>query len=179
MCRQTGTSCRSRRLGLFAAACFFLTTAHAAAQDAPKADLSVGYQFTHLNGSNGVDGTNIPAGWTASITGRLNPFLNVVGEVNGAYKDGGKLHHYLGGLRFGGGPSRGTNYIVVFGQVLAGLSSSAGKTGFVIQPGIGLDIHGSGKVGGRVNVDYLTDRHDGFTGKGVRVAAGVVVNLGK
>jgi hypothetical protein len=179
MCKEIGSGCRSKRLALFVAAFLFLTTAHAAAQDAPKADLSVGYQFTHLNGSNGLYGTNLPAGWTASVTGRLTPLLNVVGEMNGAYKDGTKLHNFLSGVRFGGGPSSGTNYIVVFGQALAGLSTSGGKTGFVIQPGIGLAIHGSGKVGGRVNVDYSMDRHDRSTQKGVRVAAGVVFNFGR
>ena len=179
MFTEIGSLRRLWSFSLFASAFFFLTTAHAAAQDAPKVDLSVGYQFTHLNGSNGVGGTNIPAGWTASVTGRINPFVNVVGEVNGAYKDGVKLHRYLGGLRFGGGPSTGTNYIVVFGQALAGVSKSAATTGFTIQPGLGLDIHGSGKVGGRINVDYLLDRHDGITDKGLRVAAGVVINLGR
>ena len=67
---------------------FLLAAATSAdAQGTTPIDISAGYQFSRFNGSGETDGTSVPQGWTASVTGHFHPALNLVGEVNGAYKD--------------------------------------------------------------------------------------------
>ena len=65
----------------------------------------------------------------------------------------------------------------MFGQFLIGASRFAGSNAFVMQPGAGLDIRGTGRVSTRVNVDYLVERGEGETTKGFRVAAGLVFDI--
>jgi hypothetical protein len=147
------------------------------AQGSTPVDVSVGYQFTRALASDGNDGANVPTGWTASVTGHFSPAVNLVGEVNGAYRDGTTRHSFLGGLRVGGGRSPATNEAVVFGQFLVGASHRSGQNGLVLQPGAGLDIRGSSRLSTRLNVDYLFDRAGGETTHGFRIAAGLVFDL--
>ena len=145
--RVETTSMRIRKALVLVATTFVLAAATSAdAQGTAPIDISAGYQFTRFNGSGETDGTSVPQGWTASVTGHFSPALNLVGEVNGAYKDDRKRHSFLGGLRVGGGRSPATNEAVVFGQFLIGASRFAGSNAFVMQPGAGLDIRGTGRV---------------------------------
>jgi hypothetical protein len=163
---------------LLAGAAILLTAARPAeAQSSTPIDVSAGYQFTHVNASDGSEGANVPKGWTASVTGHLHPAVNIVGEVNGAYKDGVKRHSFLAGIRTGGGRSPATNEAVVFGQFLVGASRISGENALVLQPGIGLDIRGTSRFSTRLNVDYLIERADGANTNGFRIAAGLVFDL--
>jgi hypothetical protein len=168
---------RSTVIAVGGSVLLLMATAPAVAQSTTPVDVSAGYQFTRFAGSDGDDGTSVPAGWTASITSHFSPWVNVVGEVNGAYKDGGKRHSFLAGIRTGGGRSGATREAVVFGQFLVGLGRSSGENSLVLQPGVGLDIRGTSRISTRVNVDYLFDRADGDTTNGFRVAAGLVYDL--
>src|SRR5690349_5406229 len=61
-----------------------LIAAPAAAQE-HKAELSAGYQYTHIS-ADGGDGLNMPGGWYVDVAGAVKPMFQVVGEVSGAYK---------------------------------------------------------------------------------------------
>ena len=111
------------------------------------------------------------------MTGHLHPAVNIVGEVNGAYKSGVKRHSFLAGIRAGGGRSPATNEAVVFGQFLVGTGRTSGENALVLQPGIGLDIRGRSRFSTRLNVDYLIERADGANTNGFRIAAGLVFDL--
>jgi len=170
---------RARIVGiiLVGSAILFAGSVPAVAQNATQTDVSVGYQFTRLLGADAYDGTNVPKGWTASVTTHVKPALNVVGEINGAYRDGAKQHNILGGVRVGGGRGGNTREAVVFGQFLAGVRHSTDRNDLLLQPGAGLDIRGTSRVSTRFNFDYLIGRSDGVTDKGFRFAAGLVFDL--
>ena len=65
----------------------------------------------------------------------------------------------------------------MFGQFLVGVGRSSGDNALLIQPGAGLDIRGAGRLGTRLNFDYMLARSDGATNKGFRIAAGLVFDL--
>jgi hypothetical protein len=57
----------------------------AVAQEAPKAELFGGYQYTRLNPNGAGTGFNFN-GWNASLTGNANRWLGVTGDFSGIYK---------------------------------------------------------------------------------------------
>ena len=61
---------------------FWLASLSAVAQDFPKAEIFGGYQLTRL------DGTTLN-GWNAALTGNLNHWFGVTGDLSGAYKSQG------------------------------------------------------------------------------------------
>ena len=140
--------------------------APAAAQDTPKAEVSVGYNWFTAKASGDEEWEKFPKGWYADVAGNISDTLSIVGQVTGNYKtiedEDFKLtvHTFMGGLR-GGSPGR----VRGFGQVLVGGVSVKAEdelfdleeteTNFGLQIGGGVNVLGSGGVGLRVGLDYL------------------------
>jgi hypothetical protein len=137
----------------------------AAAQDTPKAEISLGYNWFAGKSSGDDEWTKFPAGWYADVAGNISDTLSLVGQVTGNYKtfeDDSKIniHSFMFGVR-GSSPGRVRGY----GQVLVGgvqvkaedefLGFDESETDFGLQVGGGVNILGSGGVGLRLGVDYL------------------------
>jgi opacity protein-like surface antigen len=157
----------------------------AAAQTAPRTEISGGYQFVTYT----VDGENesLPVGWYFDVAGNLNPLLGVVFQVGGNYKTfeesvtlgGGtfaaeadlKIHNFLAGLRVN---ARGNSAFVPYGQVLIGgvnssveltttstipgvpaFSEEDSATNFALELGGGVNFGLAESAGIRFGVDYL------------------------
>jgi hypothetical protein len=143
--------------------------APAAAQDTPKAEVSVGYNWLTAkeSGDDDIDDEweKFPKGFYFDIAGNVSDTLSVVGQFTGNYKtfdDDSKLNiqTFMGGVR-GSSPGR----VRGFGQVLVGgiavkaedefLGFDESETNFGLQIGGGVNVLGSGGVGLRVGLDYL------------------------
>jgi hypothetical protein len=93
---------------------------------------------------------------------------------------------FEGGVRFSGGSRYGVS-TRAFGQVLAGVVrgsasenlASVGATGFVVQPGFGVDVPMTPKVDLRPQFDVLIGRISGITTKDIRFGVNVVFRLFK
>ena len=68
-------------------------SAPAMAQDAPKAEVSVGYNYLHSSGDS------MPKGWYADVTGNVTPALAVVGHQHRIAFPREPLAELLGHLR--------------------------------------------------------------------------------
>jgi hypothetical protein len=145
--------------------------APAAAQDTPRAEVSVGYNWLTAKESSDDDFDEIdewekfPKGWYFDVAGNVSDTLSVVGQATGNYKtyeDDSKIsiHTFMGGIR-GSSPGR----VRGFGQVLVGAVAvkaedeffdfEESETNFGLQIGGGVNVLGSGGVGLRVGLDYL------------------------
>jgi opacity protein-like surface antigen len=134
----------------------------AAAQDAPKFDVSGEYSF--LRDSELEQSFH---GWLLSAAGNMSSVLGIVGEVGGNYKTISVLgtdlelsvHTFMAGVRFS---SRANEKVTPFGQIVAGAARAAGSafgesesaTEFALQPGGGVDIWITPTVGIRAGADY-------------------------
>lgn len=138
----------------------------AAAQDAPKAEVSAGYSWLAAKSSGDDTWEKFPKGWYFDVAGNVTDTVSIVGQVTGNYKtiedeDGEfdiKVHTFLAGVRGGSsGRVRGFGQFLVGGVNLKGSagSFSASETDFGIQVGGGVNVMGSGNVGLRLGVDYL------------------------
>jgi hypothetical protein len=170
--------------------------APAAAQDTPKAEVSVGYNWFTAKASGDEEWEKFPKGWYADVAGNISDTLSIVGQVTGNYKtiedEDFKLsvHTFMGGLR-GSSPGRVRGY----GQVLVGGVSIKAEdelfdledteTNFGLQIGGGVNVLGSGGVGLRVGLDYLRvfSKEDGLVlggddVNGFRFNVGVTFGIG-
>jgi hypothetical protein len=170
----------------------------AAAQDTPKAEVSVGYNWFAAkqsgDGFEDSDWEKFPKGWYADVAGNVSDTLSIVGQVTGNYKsfeDDSDLnvHSFMAGIR-GSSPGR----VRGFGQVLLGgvkakvsdpLFGDFDETDFALQLGGGVNVLGSGNVGLRLGVDYLrvmaSDEGDVLAGgdlNGFRFNVGVTFGIG-
>jgi outer membrane autotransporter protein len=109
----------------------------AAAQTAPRTEISGGYQFLTFSVED-EDNESMPKGWYADVAGNLTPMIGVVFQVGGNYKTfdesvtvgGGtftasadlKVHLFLGGVRLN---LRQNSAFVPYGQVLVGGANSS------------------------------------------------------
>jgi hypothetical protein len=179
-----------------------------AAQGYPAGNLSVSYAALKDSDVDGMFGT----GWAASVAGALTRSVELAGEVGGNYKTstapgvGAKmrldLHSFLGGARY---VARPQGRVSGFVQTLAGATRiSAGftscgsvppsicsemrqvgmaRTYFTLQPGAGVDVGMTNRVGIRVQGDYRAifagESGDSETLHEFRFAAGVVVGFGR
>ncbi len=129
----------------------------ASAQGLQDLELSAGYQFLKISNDDfdeaDVD-TSLSKGWYADLSGNLNDWLAVVGQVSGNYKSdsatvtiGGvttaaeydlSVHTFLGGARIS---SRRNPGVTPFAQVLAGLAR-AGFSGTASATSGGTPIFG-------------------------------------
>jgi hypothetical protein len=178
-------------MGMLVAAVFTLAVP-AKAQDAPKVEASVGYNYLHLDidtdDGDPEDLANFPLGWYADVAGNLTSTLGVVGQITGNYKTidfgGGfdadaKIHTFMGGVRLGGGASN----VRPFGQVLFGAAHAKtssddfdfedSSTDPALQLGAGVNVKG-GALGVRLGADYIRVFSDGEGSNLFRVAVGIV-----
>lgn len=168
----------------------------AAAQDAPKADVSGGYQYLQGKAANDEEYTKFGAGWYADVAFNVHPMFAVVADVGGNYKtetEGSEsfhlnFHEYLFGGRVG---APAGSKVVPFGQILIGAvhgRASAGTehisgTSFGFDAGAGVNVMPRGSVGLRLGIDYLhvNEQSDGdFFDSSInafRFTAGVVFGI--
>jgi hypothetical protein len=137
-----------------------------AAQDAPKAEVSVGYNWLAAKQSGEDEYTKFPKGWYADVAGNVTEMVSIVGQVTGNYKtfedDGFKIkaHTFMVGVRgSSAGKVRGFGQVLVGGAKLnaeeIGGPATASETDLAFQVGGGVSIMGNGPVGARVGLDYL------------------------
>ena len=145
------------------------TSVPALAQNAPRAEISAGYQLLGAKGD--VDET-LEKGWYADVAGNLGRVFSVVFQVSGNYKTFEetvtvgtltstvtadlKVHEFMGGIRAN---ARGSRTITPFGQFLAG------------------GVHGSADVSGSVvsggQTFFSTNSSDSGTDFGMQLGGGV------
>jgi hypothetical protein len=167
-----------------------------AAQDAPKAVISGGYNW--FTGKSSGDDTweKFPKGWYADVAGNVTEMVSIVGQVTGNYKTFEdddfklKLHTFMVGVRGSStGMVRGFGQVLIGGAKLNGTEiggpGKANETDLAYQFGGGVDIMGSGPVGFRVGLDYLRVQAKddgevlgGDSVNGFRFAVGVTFGVG-
>jgi opacity protein-like surface antigen len=147
----------------------------AAAQDAPRAEVSAGYQLLGLQ--NDVDET-LEKGWYADVAGNFGRFFGVVFQVSGNYKTftetetfSGitatvnvdlKVHEFMGGVRVNARPNP---TVTPFGQFLVGGVNGSAKV--------------SGSVTGGGETFFSTSSSDSTTDFGLQAGGGVNIQLSK
>jgi hypothetical protein len=128
---------RSRRLAILVIGFLMATAGAALAQDA-RPEVSGGYRFLYIGGSDAEDGTSVPRGWYVDIAYPITPMLSIVGDVGGHYKSEtetfveqgvtitgtakASVHTFLIGIRLSG---RDNPRVTPFGQVLFGAARAA------------------------------------------------------
>lgn len=169
-----------------AALSIFALSSRAQAQQGPSADVSAGYSYFRVGGSNG---TNLN-GFNASPAYNVNSWLGLAGDFG--WYHGSPSGVGLTDLSYTFGPRfsyRGMNRIVPFAQALFGgshLSASSGgvsvaSNAFAYDLGGGADValSSNGTVALRPQVDYVGLRSNGSTTNCVRLSVGVVFHFGK
>jgi hypothetical protein len=167
-----------RRLVLLLVGLLVLGTM-AVAKDAAKAELFGGYQYTHVNPGGGASGENFN-GWNAAVTGYVNNWVGITGDVSGAYKSGVKFHTFMGGLTLS--PVREEHVVPFVHALFGGVHGSGGgggETAFAMALGGGVDVLGwHGRFGVRlVQADYLMSRFASSTQNNARISTGVVIRF--
>ena len=183
-----------------AVVCLFLVGATPLyAQGTPRAELSGGYSFMH-----DVDrGEDFSTGWFGSAAGNINSWIAVAMEIGGNSRTCQKCQRgpftsatfrgtdlnlrvftYMAGPRVS---SHAISTVTPFAQVLVGGSHASGgfqfdgalTTGFTYQPGAGVDLNVTPRVGIRLQGDYRVIRTQGHDSKESRFLAGVVFRSGQ
>jgi hypothetical protein len=159
-----------------------LVSLTAVAQDAPKAELFGGYQYTRLNPNGAGTGFNFN-GWNASLTGNANKWFGVTGDFSGIYKSisgvSVKAYTYTFGPTFAVRKSEAVTPFVhaLFGGFHASANFAGASTdGFAMMIGGGVDAKLSQHLALRaVQFDWVMLRDSGVTeNKNVRVSTGLV-----
>jgi hypothetical protein len=168
------------------------------AADTPRFEAAGTYAFLHDTDRSEA----FPAGWAVAAIGNVNSWFGIVAEGGGNYRvckncqrgpfasqvlRGQDLHirllSYLGGPRIA---SHAASFITPFAQVLFGGTHMSGgtefdgalNTGFTYQPGAGLDVRVTPRVGVRLQGDYRIIRTTGHNNREPRFLAGVVFSRG-
>jgi hypothetical protein len=149
-----------------------LAAVPAYAQDT-RPEVSGGYRYLYIGGSDDADGTSVPKGWYVDVAYPITPMLSIVGDVGGHYKsesetfsEGGvtitgtakaNVHTFLGGVRLS---RRNNPRFTPFAQVLFGTGRAAASLEATVDVG-GVpfdssfdesDTEAALSVGGGVNV---------------------------
>lgn len=166
-----------RRLATLVLGVLLLSTGTAVAQERPE--VSGGWRYLYIAGSDGENGVNVPKGWYFDVAYPITPMLSIVGDVGGHYKSESdtfveqgvtvtgtskaSVHTFLFGVRLSG---RGNPRVTPFGQVLFGAARAAAS------------VEGSANVGG-VPFELDFDESDSEAalslGGGANVTAGSFV----
>ena len=187
------------RVGGAVACLFLLGAAPLYAQGTPRAELSGGYSFMHDTDR----GEDFSKGWYASAVGNINSWIGVATEIGGNYRTCAKcergpftsqtfrgtdlhlkVYTYMAGPRFA---SHAISAVTPFAQFLFGGSHASGgiefdgalNSGLTYQPGAGIEINITPKVGVQLEGDYRLIRTKGRDNKESRVIAGVVFRSGQ
>lgn len=169
-----------------AALSVFALSSRAQAQQAPAADISAGYSYFRVGGSNG---TNLN-GFSTSAAYNANSWFALAGDFG--WYHGSPSGVGLTALSYTFGPRfsyRRSEKIVPFAQALFGgshLSASSGgvsvgSNAFAYDIGGGADValSSNGTVALRPQVDYVGLRSSGSTSNCVRLSVGIVFHFGK
>lgn len=149
------------------------------AQDAPKAELFGGYQYTRINPGSGIPGQNLN-GWNAALTGNIGHTLGITADISGAYKTiagiSNKDHFFLFGPTLA---SHSNESFTPFAHALFGVAHSSGggfsDNAFAMALGGGVDVKVASHVAIRLGqFDYLMTRFSSATQNNFRYSAGVV-----
>ena len=158
---------------------FLLSAAGAATAQDPRPEVSGGYRYLHIGGSDGEDGTSVPKGWYLDVAYPITPMLSLVGDVGGHYKTESEtfdeqgvtitgtaqasVHTFLFGVRLSG---RNNPRVTPFGQVLFGAARAAAS------------VEASANVGGvpfEIDFDESESEAALSIGGGANVGAGSFV----
>jgi hypothetical protein len=108
-----------RRLVLLLVGLLVLGTM-AVAQDAAKVEIFGGYQYLRVNPGQGLSGENFN-GWNGAVTGYVNSWLGITGDISGSYKNGVHIYTFMGGPTLS--PARSKSVVpfvhALFGEVRA------------------------------------------------------------
>jgi len=141
---------KMKRLMIMFAAVAILAPACLWAQDPPKAEVFGGFSVLHTTAGDNDEGFT-PVGWAASLAGNINPKMGVVADFAGNYKDGVKMHSYMGGLRYNHRMEKVTPFVhAMLGGTRVG-DETSGMNGFSLGFGGGFDY----SVNERINVRVL------------------------
>jgi hypothetical protein len=170
--------CSGTRTLVACAFCACATSAHAQT----TGNLGVGYSFMRLVEDEGL---NLPGGFLVSYAQPLaGSAISIVSEGAGnyttAYDDTLALHTFQSGVRFSSPADR---TVTPFAQFLAGLINVgwSGKSAnyFAIEPGGGVDIRVTGRVGLRVAGSLPMAISEGHVGNTFRFHVGVVLPVAR
>jgi opacity protein-like surface antigen len=138
----------------------------------PRADVFLGYSYSHLDFGQGV--TRNVNGYEFSGEGQVLPFLGLVADYSGHY--GSNSIHEQNFL-FGPRVSVSVGRFTPFGQILFGAahlgSIGSSDTSFAQTVGGGLDYQITGPVAWRNQVDYLRTSLFSGTQNNVRISTGL------
>ncbi|HSZ19620.1 MAG TPA: outer membrane beta-barrel protein [Candidatus Acidoferrum sp.] len=155
------------------------------AQETPAADVSAGYSYFRIGGSNGVNLN----GFNTSAVYNANNWFGVVGDL-GVYH-GSPSGVSVTDLTYTFGPRfsyRKSGKVVPFAQALFGASHASASFGgfsgstnpFTYSVGGGAEVAlGSSKVSLRPEVDYFGMTANGGTTNCVRISFGIVYHIGQ
>jgi hypothetical protein len=165
----------------------------AAQSDSPRYEAAAAYQFMRDQDIAKRDpdlSANFPAGWMASGGVNLLRSLAAIGEVSGSSKTlsipGEKpklrVYTFMAGPRLRWPSRAGINPFaqVLFGSARAStsvLSSRQTVTDFAYQPGGGVDLNSTRRIGVRVEGDYRIIRAGGRNSKEPRVVGAAVIGF--
>jgi hypothetical protein len=176
-----------RFLGRITSALLLLTCFTAAQdQDHSKADIFVGYQYTHVALGHDINGFNLN-GWNASLSGYFNKYLGISTDLSGGYGSPSGVststYTYLFGpvVRF---PN--SSKMIPFGHVLfggahlnaSGFGLSGSDNSFSWAMGGGVDVPLSSKFSVRLaQADWLRTQFADSTQSNFRYSGGVVIKF--
>jgi len=134
-------------------------------------EISINYSYLRDFGQNGNLGLMVDFGK------QLSANASVIGEfaVNHFSYWEENYVQAAGGVRFGAVTSPGLR---PYAQIMVGLQREFGESGYVIQPGAGLNIAMGRMTDVRVQVDFPVLKWDGDTFKQFRFSAGLGLALG-
>jgi hypothetical protein len=162
-----------------------LLTVSSQAQQMPAGDVSAGYSYFRIGGSNGLNLN----GFSTSAAYNANGWFCVVGDL-GMYR-GTPSGVSLSAMTYTVGPRvsiRKSNKVVPFAQALfggshlsasfGGASGSSNPFAYSVGGGAELLLGSSGKVALRPEFDYFGLRSNGSTSNCMRISVGIVYHIG-
>jgi outer membrane immunogenic protein len=173
---------------VWVALAFALAVVPSHAQSSSPVDVSTGYSYLRIAGSDGASGINLNGG-TGSVSFNANQWLGLVGDF-GFYHGSPEgvstsATTYMFGPRF---TYRAAGRVMPFGEALFGGShlalsfegESASTNPFAYSFGGGADlpVDSTGKITVRPEVEYLGMRENGSTQNSVRISVGLVFHIG-
>jgi opacity protein-like surface antigen len=167
----------------------------AMAQDAPKAEVFGGYQYTHASsGVSGVNGFNLN-GWNLAVNGFFNHYFGITADLSGTYGtpsvQGVGVNTHLYTYMFGPVVRAGNDsklspfaHVLLGGAHISGSVSSGGvsvsssDSGFAWAAGGGVDYKAMQRFAIRLGqFDFLQTHISGDSQNNFRYSGGVVVRF--
>lgn len=163
-----------KKLLLFAGIVFF-SAVSAMAQEAPKADVFLGYQYVRAPQEKNLNGFN------GSVSFNVNNYLGLKADFGLGAESDLKQYSYLFGPQVN---LRTDSKLTPFAHALFGAITTdfddfrGSKTGFGMALGGGIDYKFSDKVSLRaIQGDYVLARRDGDNRSHTRISAGIVFHI--